>query len=100
MKGRTISHIDTAQREIDDRRILLLDKVVLRESLDMKNEERRQSSNFESTKNPFRFLRSDSVVFREDCRDRNLRYDILFDDILEDWRRREIDREEEEWRAS
>lgn len=59
----TILHLDAFQREVDDGRVLLLDKVVCREALDMQDNKGRQTSKFVSPQLSCCFLRCMAVVF-------------------------------------
>jgi hypothetical protein len=95
----TVGHIDTSEREVDDRRVLGRDMNVLLKPLDVKDQERRQPRNLVPSQQPSCLLSGNTVVLGEDGGDGDLGDDVLFDRVLEERGRGEVDREEEEGRA-
>lgn len=95
----TISQIQSLDGEIDNRRVPLLDKVVLRKPPEMQNHIRRQLCDLVSANHAPRFLEGDAVVLCQDLGNGDLRNDVLLDHVLEDRRGREVNSEEEEGRS-
>lgn len=95
---RTIVHVDAAQREVDDCRILLLQEPIAGEPLVVYDEEGRQTGDFpapQETRSRI-FSGSFAIVLGEDGGDGNLRNDVGFDGIAVQGRWRQIEGEEEE----
>lgn len=92
----TFRHVDTAQREIDNCRVLLLHKVVLGETLDVQDKILRQRLELMALERRAELVRLLSVEFGEDGREGDLRDNFLLVQILEQRHGREIQCEEKE----
>lgn len=109
----TVGKLHSSERKVDDSRVLLLNKIVLRETLDMEYEVRRKSGQVMPLERGAKLLQviskvlhrsseradlsSFTVELGKDSRDWDLRNDLLLIDVLEERCRWEVEREEEEW---
>lgn len=122
----TILHVYSSEGEVDDRRVLLLDKVVLGEPLGVQDQVRGQPSDLVTLEGVAKFLKEKnedeasqlmigtrergrlmrrdadlgcrSVVLCENGREGDLGDDVLLDRVLEERRTRQVECEEEERR--
>lgn len=92
----TFSHVNTAKGKVDDCRVLLLHKVVLGETLDVKDEILWQSLKLMAFERRSKFLGLPAVELCEDRSKRDLRNDLLLVQILEQGHRRKVKGEEQE----
>ena len=94
----TVLHVDSSQRVVDDGRVFLLDKVVLSEAFDVKDQERREFCDLVAADDALGLLGRHAVVLGENLSDGHLRDDVLLDHTLKYGAGRKVDGEEEEGR--